>query len=271
MGKNELSSSDDRQAINRQRWFIVKRLEQWLDTPMIILSAVWLYLMGVDMGWGLSRFAEHMTAAIWMIFILEFVLRFTLAPNKIRFFKSNWLTVISLLLPALRIFRIARALRLLARFRGVQLIRILGSINRGMKALGKTMQRRGLGYVALLTFIVTLAGAAGMYTFERSLPNGEGFDDFSTALWWTAMIVTTMGSEYWPKTPEGRALCLLLAIYAFSVFGYVTGAIATYFVGKDASDNRAELVGKKDIEQLKEELVLIKTALEKLSKHDAID
>ena len=28
-------------------------------------------------------------------------------------------------------------------------------------------------------------------------------------------------------------LCLLLATYAFAVFGYVTAAIAAYFVGKD--------------------------------------
>jgi voltage-gated potassium channel len=34
-------------------------------------------------------------------------------------------------------------------------------------------------------------------------------------------------------------LCLLLAIYAFAVFGYVTAAIAAYFVGKDESPRLA--------------------------------
>ena len=47
------------------------------------------------------------------------------------------------------------------------------------------------------------------------------------------MLLTTMGSDYWPRTPEGRLLCLLLAIYAFTVFGYVTAAIAAYFVDRD--------------------------------------
>ena len=94
------------------------------------------------------------------------------------------------------------------------------------------MRRRGFGYVAVLTVIVTFAGAAGMYAFERDAPGG-GFDSYWTALWWTAMVVTTMGSEYWPKTPDGRVLCLLLAIYAFSVFGYVTAALASFFVGRD--------------------------------------
>jgi voltage-gated potassium channel len=47
------------------------------------------------------------------------------------------------------------------------------------------------------------------------------------------MLLTTMGSDYWPRTAEGRLLCLLLAVYAFAVFGYVTAAIAAYFVGRD--------------------------------------
>jgi voltage-gated potassium channel len=47
------------------------------------------------------------------------------------------------------------------------------------------------------------------------------------------MLLTTMGSDYWPRTPEGRFLCLLLAVYAFTVFGYVTAAIAAYFVDRD--------------------------------------
>lgn len=50
------------------------------------------------------------------------------------------------------------------------------------------------------------------------------------------MLLTTMGSEYWPQTAEGRILCLLLSVYAFAVFGYVTAAIADYFVDTDNRD-----------------------------------
>jgi voltage-gated potassium channel len=94
-------------------------------------------------------------------------------------------------------------------------------------------RHRGIGYVVLLTLVVTVVGAAGMYRFELDAPGGPGFADYSTALWWTAMLLTTMGSDYWPATAEGRVLCLVLALYAFAVFGYVTAAIAAYFVGRD--------------------------------------
>ena len=49
---------------------------------------------------------------------------------------------------------------------------------------------------------MTIGGAAGMFAFEKDVPGG-GFDSFTTALWWTAMMITTIGSEYWPKSADG--------------------------------------------------------------------
>jgi len=42
------------------------------------------------------------------------------------------------------------------------------------------------------------------------------------------MLLTSMGSEFWPKSPEGRILCLLLAFYGFAVFGYITASFASF-------------------------------------------
>ena len=41
---------------------------------------------------------------------------------------------------------------------------------------------------------------------------GGGLKSYSDALWWTCMLLTSIGSEYWPHTAEGRLLCILLAI-----------------------------------------------------------
>lgn len=245
-------------SLAKQRLSILHQIEGWLETPLVVLSGVWLCLMIIELVAGVSRLGELATTVIWAIFVADFALRFTLAPSKQRYLRRNWLTAVSLMLPALRIFRLARVFRALARLRGLQLIRILGSVNRGMKALGKTMHRRGLGYVAALTLIVTLAGASGMLFFEKNLPQGGGLNDFWSALWWTAMMMTTMGSEYWPRTPEGRALCLFLAIYAFAVFGYVTGAIATFFIGRDAADDSGDVLGRKDLQELRLEIASLR-------------
>ena len=190
-----------------------------------------------------------------MIFILDFVLGFTLAPQKTAYLKNNWLTVISLLVPAVRIFRIFRVTRLLrlTRFgRGLRLFRLVSSLNRGMRALAANLQRRGFGYVVALTVLVLFAGAAGMYTFENETPGG--LRSYGEALWWTAMILTTMGSQFWPQTFEGRVLCFFLALYAFAVFGYVTATLATFFVGRDAENEEAELAGSIELTTIRDEL-----------------
>ena len=46
----------------------------------------------------------------------------------------------------------------LSRLRGLPLVCILASVNRGMRALGETMERRGFRYLLPISGLVTLAG-----------------------------------------------------------------------------------------------------------------
>jgi len=245
-----------KQALNKERWEILQQLEDWLDGPMLVLGFVWLVLLAIELIWGLTPLFEVVATAIWIIFILNFILEFTLAPGKLTYLRSNWLTVISLVLPALRVLRIARVLRLLRATRGLRLVRIISSLNRGMRTLRASLGRRGFGYIVVLTLVVVLVGAAGMYAFESDTP--DGLNDYGTALWWTAMLITTLGSEYWPQTPEGRVLCFILALYAFAVFGYLTAAIATFFIGRDAENEEAELAGDQSIKALHAEIAAMR-------------
>jgi len=217
---------------DEERESALQQLQDWLEKPLLVLSFVWLALLVVELVWGLNRALWIVGQAIWGIFIAEFALSLVVAPRKLAYVRANWLKALALLAPAFRILRLARFARFARASRGVRLLRVVSSVNRGMNALGATMRRRGFGYVLALTLIVTFAGSAGMYALERDAPGG-GFDSYASALWWTAMIVTTMGSEYWPKTPDGRVLCLFLSLYAFAVFGYVTATLATFFIGQD--------------------------------------
>ncbi len=218
------------QNLVQERKKLLASLEKFLEAPMIFLGFIWLILLMVELIWGLSRPLEIASITIWIIFIIDFLIKFILAPSKIAFLKKNWLTAISLVLPALRVFRIFRFLRLLRGVRGIRFVRIISSLNRSIKSLGATMQKRAFGYVLVLILFVTFAGAAGMYAFENPNP---GFDNYGIALWWTAMRVITAGNEFNPATPEGRGLAFLIAIFGYTVFGYVTATFATYFIGRD--------------------------------------
>ena len=165
---------------------------------MIVLGFVWLALLVLELTRGLNPALEALGTAIWIIFIVDFGFRLALAPQKWRYVKRNWVTAVSLLVPALRVFRFAhlvRVLRLGRVARGVRLFRVLSSLNRGMSALGKTMGRRGFGYAVALTIIVVFAGAAGMHAFEDDNADGRDLHDYPSALWWTAMMITSRGEN----------------------------------------------------------------------------
>lgn len=250
------------QDLDRERHETLAQLDEWLEKPMAALGFVWLALLVLELTLGLSPALELATTAIWVVFLLEFGLRLALAPAKLAYLRRNWLTVVALALPALRVLRLARllpVLRAARAARGVRLVRVVSSLNRGMRALGAAMGRRGAGYVAVLTLLVTFGGAAGMYAFESDGGAGmEGFDSYGEALWWTAMVMTTLGSQAWPATPEGRLLCFLLALYAFAAFGYVTATLASFFVDRDAESAGAAVAGAADLRALRGEIAALR-------------
>ena len=241
--------------VDRERSRLLRSIDRLLEGPMIFLGFLWLLLLVVELVWGLTKMLEYLSLSIWIIFILDFLIKLVLAPNKILFLKRNWLTTISLVIPALRVFRIFRFFRVVRGLRGIRLVRVLSSLNRSMKGLTATMQRRGFAYVMLLTTVIIFAGAAGMLGFEKSNP---GFENYSMALWWTAMRVITAGSDFWPITPEGRAFAFILSLYGYGVFGYVTATLATFFIGRDAEEENTPVAGSAEIQELRKEISSLK-------------
>ncbi|HYG38180.1 MAG TPA: ion transporter [Cytophagales bacterium] len=265
MNAQQTHKSDPQNQLKRQRNYLVKRIEDLLEGPMIFLGFVWLVLLVIELIWTLSNFWQKVSLAIYIIFILDFLFKFFVAPQKLTFLKKNVLTIISLVVPASRFLRITRAFRALRFFRAsrsLRLVKIVGSINRGFRALSKTMERRAFGYVSMLTLLMLFIGAAGMYAFEKDIP--EGLDTYGKALWWTAMLLTSMGSEYWPKTTEGQALCLILALYGFAVFGYFAAFLATFFIGQDAENKTAPVAGTDQVKEIKNEIATLRIEIQKL-------
>lgn len=262
----------------RERWELLYTINEFTDKPMIVLAMIWLVLLILDFTSGLSPLLSQLTNVIWIIFILDFLLKFTIAPSKLRFMQQGWLTAISLVIPALRMFRIFQALRILRAVRvtrSLTMVRLFSSLNRGMRALRNTFAKRGFGYAVALTVIVIMAGAAGMLQFEspasirqaglvEEAAQGVGLENYGHALWWTGMVMTTLGSEYWPVTGEGRILAWLLSLYGLAIFGYLTATVASHFISQDADTEEARAATDRDAELLREELVLMRQQMDLL-------
>ncbi|HEV8052704.1 MAG TPA: ion transporter [Parachlamydiaceae bacterium] len=240
----------DKEKLDQERLEILFMWNQWFEIPLIILGFCWLVLIIIELSVGLSPFLENLSFTIWVIFILDFIVRFSLAPFKIKYLKSEWITLFALVVPAFRVFKSFQLLRVT---KSIYLVKVAASIRRGMQILGSVFGRHGFGYIIGLTFLVILLGAAGIQSLENK------FENYGDALWWTAMMITTMGTDFWPETPEGRILCLGISIYAFAIFGYITATVASFLIEKDKNNAM-------DYKKLLEVLEEIKIDIKSLNK-----
>lgn len=240
-----------------KRYRLLVKISQFTEIPLIVLGFIWLLLLIAELIWNLTPFLSNLVTVIWIIFIIDFLIKLIITPDNWEFLKKNILTIIALFIPAFRVFRVFSSIRLLRSLgfvRSIRVLRIVGSVNRGMRVLGSTLERRAFGYVFFLTLLVCFVGAASMYAFERET---GAFRDYGEALWWTAMLLTTIASEYWPVTPEGRAICLLISVYSLAVLGYFTATLASFFIGQDSTNKEGEIAGSKTMEEMLKEMKLL--------------
>ncbi len=243
-----------RKAAEAERWELLGYIQAALEPAMVVLGLVFLLILlidysGADLTEAQRIWFDRASWAIYATFVIDFALRFVVAPSKPRYLRANWLTALSLVLPALRPLRALRALRALrgARAaRSLSLVRLVGGTNRGIRVLRRVTRGQTFAYLVALSILVVLASATGVRYFDRGAEDAH-VRSFGDALWWAATLVTTMGVGLETVSPEARVIGFLLRLYALSVFGYVTAAIATYFIGRDAEDREAAATGAAEL------------------------
>lgn len=256
---------DEREIARGERFELLHHLSSLLEPVMVGLGVVFLVLLLMDFGsvpltiLGEDRLADVLQW-IWGAFLVDFLLRFVIAPEKVTFLKTNWLGALSLVLPflrPLRVFRVARVVR------GTSLVRLLGGMNRGMRVLRKITRGRQFAFVGGLTLVVVLAGAVGVRYFDRGYADSP-VQTFGDALWWSSTLVTTVNSELYVVSTESRVIALLQRLYALSIFGYITASIASYLIGADASaqgESEREAMLQDEVRALRRELAGVREML----------
>ena len=215
---NQHSQTTEENQQRAERWELLDHLQAIVEPVMIALGVVFLALMLLDYSGFLSGSPREVLLSraqtfIWAIFVIEFAVRIWIAPDRLRYLRSNWFSALTLALPFLRPFRSLRAVRAL---RSINLVRLLGGVNRAMRVLRRVTAGHIVAYVAALSTFVCLAGATGVWYFDRGV-EGSPIQSFSDALWWSAALVTTINNEKYAVSGEARVIAILLRIFAISV------------------------------------------------------
>jgi voltage-gated potassium channel len=210
-----------------------ERLDRYLDVPLALASLALVLIAVIELTGEVSGpWAARLAAlgwALWSLFFVEFAVKFALAPVKRHYLREHWLDVLVVLLPFLRILRLAQLLRAT---RALSALRLVVFGGRGSQATLALLRRRRLGQLAIISAMVMLIGAALGFLLEAGA-QGSPIEDFGDALWWSAALVTTIGSELYPVTAAGRILGFVLMIYAIGVFTYFIGSVASVLVAFD--------------------------------------
>ncbi|MFZ0490294.1 MAG: hypothetical protein WBV11_00320 [Salegentibacter sp.] len=128
---------------NRQKYRIFFSLEEHLEIPMFLFALIWLYLFVKEMISGLGWLGGVLIYVIWGLFVIEYILKLILAPRRLRFIKHNWITLLALVVPALRIFRIFNALTVLGSVQVVTTTNIIRAVTSGKRFLSALKEAQG--------------------------------------------------------------------------------------------------------------------------------
>jgi hypothetical protein len=91
------------------------------------------------------------------------------------------------------------------------------------------MLRSRLAFLLVATLMLDAVGTILMYLFEHA-DSRSGFDDLGGALFWVSAQLTTVSSQMPnPVTTPGRALDIVLEIWAISVVATLAASLAAFF------------------------------------------
>src|ERR1700728_3266913 len=230
---------------NLQRW---ERHAEW---PLAAAALLFLGLFSVQvLAQPHGREAHILWAvdwAIWGLFVLDYIVRFSLAPNRWHWFIRHLIDFAIVTLPFVRPLRLLRLL---------VLIEVL------QKAVGDAFRGRIVVYTVSGVVLLIYTASLAVFEKERYL-HGATINSFGKALWWSITTVTTVGyGDVYPVTNTGRVIAVLLMIGGISLVGVVTASLATWIIQRVSETDIANQAAtgahidelRDEIRQLREEL-----------------
>ncbi|UXX80233.1 ion transporter [Reichenbachiella carrageenanivorans] len=220
-------------------------VELYLDTILDYPENVKEALSWIDFG-------------ICMLFLFDFFNGFFRSKNKWRYFKNNWIDLISSIptIEALRMGRIVRVIRIL---------RVLRSAKYIFNAFSKKNSFNTFRNLMLISGMIILFFTLSFYHLERNA--NPHITSMSDSLWWTTVTTITVGflQDIPPVTVEGKFLSVALILLGMIMFSTLTGTITDYFIeDEDIQVNINELKAK--VESLEGKIDQMTNKIDQLNK-----
>jgi len=197
--------------------------ERVSNVPMAVLGVIYLAVYSTQViqrkDLELVLVLELVSFVIWSIFALDVVFRLLTSVSLGGFVKQNWLELIALTLPFLRILRVFRAVIAL----------------RGIKGFFRNRVNATGAYILILVPLTWFAGAIAVLDAESTNPDAS-ITNIRQALWWSLSTITTVGyGDRFPSTFEGELVAGVLMITGIALFSAGAGMFASWILADKKS------------------------------------
>jgi len=219
--------------------------ERVTDAPMIVLSlafvALLIYPIAVETPPALDANLRTANWLLWALFVIDYLVRFSLAPYKMRFVRGNLVDLAVVVLPLLAPLRILSGLRALRILRAVTVVSAIAKAHRRSR---NVVNPQSIGTTLLILLVVLSVGAALEFEFERGVP-GANIKSYGDSLWWAICTITTVGyGDRYPVTTEGRGVAALLMFIGVATVSLLAAGLTTVFVGREAEHDMKVIVDR---------------------------
>lgn len=196
----------------RERW---ERATAWpeIAASVAFLVAYSVNILMTDLVPAMRAVVLGVLLVVWVFFLVDYVVRVSLAVHKWRFVRANVIDLLSVLLPIARPFRLLGSLQRIPVLRGNS----ASHLRRRILIIAAT-------FVVMFIYVIALSE----YQIERYAP-GSNIHSFGDAVWWACVTMATVGyGDFYPVTVPGRMLAVILMIGGIAIVGTASATIVSY-------------------------------------------
>ena len=204
------------------------RAEKFFEIPVMISVLMLIPVLIIEYTQQmLSSVALYLNWGIWIVFLLEYMILFYFADDKLNFIKSHKIELVIVIfsfpivpegLQSSGFLRFARLPRLLNALRFFRLAALLGRFGTTVKSI---FNSKGLRFIVYATIGIVLFFGFLFYISEPDVTS------YSDGLWWALVTITTVGyGDIAPQTALGQFFASIIMILGYAIIAVPTGLIS---------------------------------------------
>lgn len=221
-----------------------------MNTIVLVLSVMLIVWISFD-TFRRVDFLEnraYMTFQFWVcvVFIIDFFIGLYLAENKRRYF---WRRIVFLLL-SIPYLNIVNQMDIHLSHDALYFVRFI-PLARGALAVSIVMSYLSSNavtsmFMSYLVIMIFIAYFCSLIFYQREAPVNPDVKSYWTALWWSAMNMSTVGCSISPMTVSGKIVAVILPVSGMIIFPLFTVYLTDFVTSQKKKDaeERAEALAQ---------------------------